>query len=235
MPKKTGYIGWDFALEGPQVVAAYNSPGESAWVKRITGAATIAKTTGGIAVAMDATLEVQNAAFYHTDILNFDIDDLLGIRVRASASVAIGAASRWFIGMGSAYNAAPDSLAAMVGFIADASSAVKVESDDGTNDKDDIATGETLTTTVKEFYIDFCNGQGTHNPPSRGVGGKGNVLFSMSKGRDLALSPVARGTKFDMSNYSSGLQPYVQLLKASGTNVGTLLLRSFEVWYRDRP
>jgi hypothetical protein len=35
---------------------------------------------------------------------------------------------------------------------------------------------------------------------------------------------VAAGTTFDMSGYSLGLQPYVQLQKAANTNVDSVVL-----------
>jgi hypothetical protein len=86
----------------------------------------------------------------------------------------------------------------MVG--ATSTTAVVVETDDAVRDNDDIATGATLGTAFKRFVIDF-------------TGGKSNVKFYINGFR------VAASTTFDMSGYSGGLQPYIQLQKASNTNV----------------
>jgi hypothetical protein len=225
---------WNFITDGPQIVAAYNSASHSPYVKRLTGSATIALAAGGISIALDATNEAQIAPFYFNDLLQFDIDDVLQFEFMMSQSVALGSNARWFAGLASAYNAAPDSLTAMIGFISAGSSAVLVESDDGTNDNDDKATGETLATVKKRFKIDLQNGLGYHTPPTRGVGGKGNIQFYMSKGQDLALAPVGRAQRFNAENYTAGLQPYFQLLKASSTDVGSLLLEWAKITYRAR-
>jgi hypothetical protein len=72
-------------------------------------------------------------------------------------------------------------------------------------DKDDIATGVSLVATYKKFYIDF-------------TGGKSNVKFYVDGAR------VAASTTFDMSNYSAGLQPYVQHQKTADTNTDSVVI-----------
>jgi len=96
----------------------------------------------------------------------------------------------------------------MVG--ANSTTAVYVETDDGTRDNDDVATGATLGTSYKEFVIDF-------------TGGKSNVKFYIDGAR------VAASTTFDMSGYSSGLQPIIQLQKAANTNVDAVSIDYVEV------
>jgi hypothetical protein len=235
MSKRSITKHWNFVDEGPGIVSAYNSAGHSPWVKRITGSATIAAVAGGIQLAMDATSEVQVAALYHNDLLNYDIDDVEAFGFVMSASVALGAASRFAAGLGSAYNATPDSVAANAWFIQAGSSTVLCESDDGTNDTDDKSTGQTLATVKKRFEIDFKSGLGGPTVTGTQLGGKGNVKFSMSAGRDLAMAKVCTGTRFNMENYASGLQPIFQLQKTSGTNVGSLLIESCWITYRNRP
>jgi hypothetical protein len=72
-------------------------------------------------------------------------------------------------------------------------------------DNNDVSTGLTLGTTYREFVIDF-------------TGGKSNVKFYVDGIR------VAASTTFDMSGYSSGLQPIIQLQKAANTNVDSVVI-----------
>jgi len=119
-------------------------------------------------------------------------------------------------GVGSARNDTSDSVTAnawfkMVG--ASSTTAVYAESDDGTTDKDDIATGATLGTSFKRFVIDFA-------------GGKRDVKFYIDGAR------VAASTTFDMSGYTAGLQPIVQLQKAANTNVDSVIVDYVKVTAR---
>jgi hypothetical protein len=91
----------------------------------------------------------------------------------------------------------------MVG--ATSTTAVFVETDDAVRDIDDIATGTTLGTTFKRFVIDF-------------TGGKSDVKFYIDGQR------VAASQTFNMSSYTAGLQPYIQLQKASNTNVDAVTI-----------
>jgi hypothetical protein len=88
---------------------------------------------------------------------------------------------------------------------ANSTSLVYVETDDGTRDNDDVSSGTTLGTTYKEFVIDF-------------TGGKQDVKFYIDGRR------VAASTTFDMSGYSAGLQPIIQLQKAANTNVDSVVV-----------
>jgi hypothetical protein len=80
---------------------------------------------------------------------------------------------------------------------------VYLETDDGVRDNDDISSGVTLGTSFKEFVIDF-------------TGGKSDVRFYIDGQR------VGATTTFDMSGYSSGFQPLVQLQKSSSANVDSV-------------
>ena len=108
-------------------------------------------------------------------------------------------------GLCSARNDAIDSLAAHASFRLIGSNSLVVETDDSVNDNDDVATGATLVDTYKRFVIDF-------------TGGKSNVKFYVDGVR------VAASTTFDMSNYSAGLQPYVQLQKTADTNTDSVVI-----------
>jgi hypothetical protein len=235
MSKKVVEKHWNFIDEGPGVVSAYNSAGNSPWVKRVTGSATCALAATGITLALDATNEAQITNLYFNDLLVYDIDDVMAFGFVAQASVALGANARFAMGLGSAYNATLDSVAANAWFIGAGSSTVLCETDDGTNDTDDKSTGQTLAAAFKRFEIDFSSGLGGASVTGTQVGQKGNVKFSMSCGRDNAMQRVCESTRFNMENYASGLQPMFQLQKSSSTNLGSIIIRSAWIRYRERP
>jgi hypothetical protein len=149
---------------------------------------------------------VENVCLHHGDALSFDIDDIQRVEMRVKLGAAFTSGSTLVFGVGSARADDADAVAANASFKmvgADSTTAVVVESDDAVTDNDDVATGATLGTTYKRFVIDF-------------TGGKSNVKFYIDGQR------VAAGTTFDMSGYSAGLQPIVQLSKAANTNVDSV-------------
>lgn len=221
-----------FSNETP---ADYASPDGTIWRKKDTsaaGAPTMVGAGGEMVLTLAATEEIENLCLYFGDVLPYDIDHLLRVDfwARCSASLAVGVDVAF--GLAAARNDAIDSIAYHALFrvigAAAAAGAVTVETDDGVNDNDDKATGQTLAATLKRFTIDFASGLTTISPPSASVGGKANVLFSMDNGSGL-LTPVARNTRFDMSNYSSGLQLFAQLQKAAQADVASLYIRAIDV------
>lgn len=193
----------------------------------ITGSGTavykgVAGANGVLELALDATSEIQNVCVSMADKLHFDIDQLLSVEFVARLSTALGttATTMAAFGMTGNRNDAIDSVAQALLFrvLGDGSAAVVVESDDGTTDKDDIATGITLADTWKRFAINFENG--TRDVRFFGEGPRGLVR-------------IGSGTTFDMSAYSSGLQFFAQIQKAANTNVGTLQIDRFTVRFRE--
>lgn len=171
-----------------------------------SGTPTYVRNAGAAVLTLASTSEVENVCLHHGDALSFDIDDIQRVEMRVKLGAAFTSGSTLTFGVGSARNDDPDAVAAhatfkMVG--ADSTTAVVVESDDSVRDNDDVATGQTLGTTYKRFVIDF-------------TGGKSNVKFYIDGVR------VAAATTFDMSGYSAGLQPIVQLQKAANTNVDSV-------------
>lgn len=164
-------------------------------------------TKGGVngeaTLTLDATSEVENVCLHHGDDLGFDIDKLIRAEFRVKTVAALDAATTIVVGLGSARNDDPDAVAANAFFKLAGSSAVVCESDDGVNDNDDVGTGATLVASYKKFVIDFS-------------GGKSNVKFYIDGSR------VAASTVFNMSNYSAGLQPIVQLQKTADTNTDSV-------------
>lgn len=194
-------------------VATFPSSADPAtpWLVVDTSSSGTPVYTRGTSVAtltLAATGEVENVCLAHGDALSFDIDDIQSIEMRVRLGVVFTTGSELVFGLGSARNDTTDSVAAnawfkMVG--ASSTTQVYVESDDSVRDNDDIATGVTLGTSFKRFLIDF-------------TGGKSNVKFYIDGQR------VAASRTFDMSGYSAGLQPIVQLQKASNTNVDSVII-----------
>lgn len=195
---------------GPQTLTA-SPAGSDVWdIADTSSSGTPTYTVGGIngeaTLAFDNTSEIQNVCLFMSDVLNFDIDTVQRIELRVKQGQAtIDSASSIAFGLASARNDAIDSIAAHASFRLIGSNAVVVETDDGTNDNDDVATGQSLTNAYKRFVIDF-------------TGGTSNVKFYIDGNR------VASATTFDMSNYTSGLQPYVQLQKTADTNTDSVVI-----------
>lgn len=163
--------------------------------------------TGEVALTLASTSEVENVCLSFGDKLCFDIDNIQRFEARVKVS-SMTTGSELVFGLGSARNDTQDSVAnnawfKMVG--ATSTTALVVETDDGTNDYDDKATGATLSTTYKKFVIDF-------------TGGKSNVKFYVDGVR------VAASTTFDMSDATSSLQPIIQIQKAANTNVDAVTI-----------
>lgn len=183
-------------------------------------------TTGGAPgvarLAFDSQAEAQNVCLSFGDVLCWDIDLLLGIEFRVQmGQAAADAATSLAFGLAGDRNDAIDSIAQAALFRvigADSTTNVVVESDDGTNNNDDVATGQTLINAWKRFKIDFSNG-------------KADTRFYMDDGNG-AIRRVAAGTTFDMSNYSGALQPYVQLQKTSDANTDNVQVDYVRAWGR---
>lgn len=199
---------------GPSVAFPTSANIGTPWTTTLTGAATHVRATGEAVLTLVVADTNQIIGLAHGDALTFDIDDLIGIETR----VRIGAAtftsgSILAFGIGSARNNTLDSVTANAWFRmegANSTTQVYVETDDNVRDIDDVATGKTLGTAYKRFYIDFS-------------GGKSNVKFYIDGER------VAAATTFDMSAYSAGVQPIIQLQKPGGTNVDAARVDYFRI------
>ncbi len=168
--------------------------------------------TGEVALTLASTGEIENVCLSFGDKLCFDIDNIQRFEARVKVDAMLTGTELVF-GLGSARNDTTDSVANNAWFkmvTATSTTAVVVETDDGTTDKDDISTGQTLSTTYKKFVIDF-------------TGGKSNVKFYIDGSR------VAASTTFDMSAATSSLQPIVQIQKASNTNVSAVTIDYIKV------
>jgi len=191
----------------------------------------VGRNLGGVTMTLGATDQTQNANLYFGDVLAYDIDDLIAVEFTIQTVAALAAASSIVVGMASARNNDPDAVAANAYFKLAGSNALVVESDDGVNDNDDVATGQTLVATWKRFRIEFGEGGLTQSPPTASLGGKADVRFYCDDARGR-LRRVADGTRFNMNNYALGLQPYVQLQKTGGAVTDSVSLLEFMVEYK---
>jgi hypothetical protein len=223
MARQTRKYCYDF--RGELALAAAGSGAGGPFVKADTssaGAPTVGGLAGGgIRLLLAATSEIENLCVYMGDVLPFDIDEIISVEIVAKTVASLNAATSLAFGLASARNDAIDSIAAHASFRCIGSNAVVVETDDGTNDNDDVATGLTLGATWKRFRMDFASRNTTIEPPSVSKGRKSNIEFYGANDSG-SLRRVASGTRFDMSNYSSGLQLYAQLQKTADTNVNSL-------------
>lgn len=232
MARQTRIYRYDF--RGELALAAAASGAGNPFVKADTSAAgspTVGGLAGGgIRMALASTTEVENLCVYMGDVLPFDIDEIVSAEFIVKTVASLDATTSLAFGLGSARNDAVESMTAHASFKCSGSNAVLVSTDDNVNDNNDIATGLTLGATWKRFRMDFASRNTTIEPPSISLGRKSNVEFYGANDNG-SLRRVASGTRFDMSNYTSGLQPYFQLQKTATTAVDTfdVLEMSIEV------
>lgn len=179
-----------------------------------SGTPTYTTGTSVATLAFSSTNEIQNVCLHFGDSLDFDIDDLINIEFRVKmGQAAVNAATSLAFGMASERDDAIDSIAEAALFRViggDSTTDVVVETDDGTINNDDVATGKTLINAYKKFVIDFS-------------GGKSDVKFYIDGDR------VAASTTFDMSNYDEGLQPIVQIQKTAATATDSVIVDYIKV------
>lgn len=207
---------------------------EGRWVKADTSAAGAPTVQTGSSGAMELTLAADNEAenlCLYTSVLPYDVDDIIRFRMRMALSAALAAAVSAAWGMISARNDAIDTIAEALIFRAIGNNTVVAESDDGTTDNDDIATGETLSTTPKWFEVDLSEGGLTQSPPSLSLGAKADARYFISNANG-SKRRVASGTRFRIDAYTGGLQFFCQLQKTADAAVGTLYAYEFEIEYR---
>lgn len=175
-----------------------------------SGSPTYTTGTSAATLTLASTNEIENVCLHFGDSLDFDIDDIQSAEFRVKTVASLDSTTTIVVGVGSARADDPDSIAAAALFKLAGSNSIVVESDDGTNNNDDVATGKSLVATYQQLYIDF-------------TGGKSDVKFYVNGER------VAASTTFDMSNYSAGLQPIIQIQKTADTNTDSVTVDYVEI------
>lgn len=232
MGRATRKLVYDFrGAQAPPAVASRIGDWCSLTVQTAGTPLVKAVSGGSMDLVLDATNEVQSACLYMGNILPFDIDDLIRVSFIAKISAALNAAVSAAFGVASAQNATLDTVAEAAWFHVNGSNALVVETDDGTTNNDDVATGISLAATYRRCVIDFSTGNLTRSPPSASLGGKGDVQFFVSDDMG-SLRRVATGTSFNMSAYAGNLQLIAQLQKSAAAAGATLSILQAEVEYK---
>lgn len=177
--------------------------------------------TAGTITAMDDharlfanSAEVEQAAITFNDLLGLNIDDLQYVDFwieRPTGDTPEMDNFQIDIGVGSAAAADPRTVAERALFTIDADSyAININTDDGTHDNT-VSTGiDIAPDVVTQFRLDFRTGiQQVMGADSKA--GKGAVQFSVSNSEGQLTPVKTPGRYMDMSAYSGGLQPIVQL------------------------
>jgi hypothetical protein len=163
-------------------------------------------SNGQFLLHLAADNEAEDAVLYHSDNKTFDVGNGLIFETRVNMAVAPGTGVCAVFGMCGDHNLDKDSVTEAAWFRFDASLVCKVESDDTTNNNDDVATGHTAVAGTYDIYrIDFTD--------------LTDVKFFINGAR------VATDTTFDMSNLSAAeqqMQPYFSLDKANGAGLGDI-------------
>ena len=171
---------------------------------------------GGMKLTLVNQSEAEIVTMYKNDILYLDLANLQHMWFILKV-VGIEAVTTLTFGAAAAQNDTDDSIVTNAWFRMEGSASttnIVVETDDGTNDNNDKATGETLAAVYKKCVIDFTKGLK-------------DVRFTIDGAR------VAGTTTFDMSDLTAGLnvQPFVQLQKASGSGVPSVTIVQYGEQY----
>ena len=158
---------------------------------------------GVVTLLFDNTNEIQNVCLDFGDKLQLDIDSLIEVEFRVRTVASLSSATTLAFGLQSNRNDDTDATTNNAQFKLAGSNAVVVETDDGTTDNDDKATGVSLVATYRRFVISFATG-------------KSDVRFFIDGDR------VASATTFNMSAATGQFQPFVQISKTASTNINSV-------------
>ncbi len=170
--------------------------------------------SGAVSLLFDADVNAEDAVLYWGDNRGFDLKANAQMEFRARVTVLPTLTAQIVMGVCGDHNLDKDAATESCWFKFDGSGAALAESDDTTNNNDDIATGVTVLTTEWRVYrIDFTN--------------NADVRFFIDGAR------VAAGTTFDMSNLTDAegvMQPYLSMDKASDAGLGNVDIDYVKCW-----
>ncbi len=210
----------DFVDYFNRAQALTTTPGQNGWTGRKTGTGTptylcVTEDGGALEMTLSNTSEAQVASVTLNDVLPYDLRQLQRFEFVAKVA-SINSVTTLLMGLGTAQNDTADNVATNCWFRIEGSastSAVVFETDDATTDRDDVATGFTLSSTYKRFVIDLTNG-------------------ISDIGISIDGQPIA--TRFSLSAVAAGqnVQPYFQLQKASGTGTPQITIAKVRCVFR---
>ena len=214
-------VSWIDRFDRAQLLST--TPGVNGWTltdTSVAGAPVFLCTTengGRLSIGAANDTEVENVCASHNDVLMFDLAAIQYVRMICQMSSVPGATTVVSFGVANARNDDEDAIGVSTFFKIEGATDltnIVIESDDGTIDNNDVATGETLSTVFKEFVIDFSYGLS-------------DIRYYIDGAR------VASGTTFDMSNITAGqnVQPFIQVSKGSTAGTPTLEIARYEIQY----
>lgn len=169
---------------------------------------------GILRMPLDVTSEAQESGLTWGDQRPLVLNQGLIFEARMRLNVLPTLLSEAVWGLASDKNAVADSVATGLWFKADGGGAIVAETDDGTINNDDVATGITVVADEYAIYRIDCT------TPA-------DIHFYINGNR------VASGTTFDASTDPDvALQPYLHIAKASGAGLGVLDCDYLRVWQR---
>ena len=190
----------------PWVITDTSSVGTPTYTRLDHGESTGAFALGVAELSFDSQAEAQNVCLSFGDKLAFDIDKLTTWETRIRmGQAAVDATTMLAFGITGDRNDAIDTMAVNALFRvigSDSTTNVVLETDDASENNDDIASGTTLINAWKHFKIDF------------------SVITSVTFWIDDAQ--VGSATTFDMSNHTGGIQPFFQIQKTSDNNTDSV-------------
>ncbi len=193
------------------VVTDTSSAGTPTYTRLDHGEGAAVNAPGVAALAFDSQAEAQNVCLSFGDKLCWDFNSLQHAegRIRLAPDGTLKDATTTLAwGIAGDRNDAIDTVAVASLFRLASGSAVNTvvaETDDGTVDNNDVATGISLADdTWHRWEMDFSV--------------KTAVKFFLADSNDV-LKRVAQATTFDMSNHTGGIQPFYQIQKTSDANV----------------
>lgn len=205
-------------FDGAQLIPTSATAG-TIWKSTVTGAApptTLVATEGNggeVVHSLTSAVQIQILTTDFNDKLTFAFNKLISAEFMVKCSAEFASVVSLGFGLQSARADDLDSTTRHAQFRLIGNNNVAAETDDNVNNIDDIATGTTLSTTYKRFFIDFS-------------GGLSDVKFYVDGVR------VAPATTFNMSSATGSVQPFIQLQKTSNAAVATATIDYVKVIVR---
>ena len=210
----TGLVGQVLAADAAQTWGVIDVSAAGLTTPIILPGTAVSGATGVVEIMMDVGQnEAQDSGIYWADQTPISILNDVQFECRLAMHTIPGAATVGVWGMCGAHNLDKDTIAESAWFRIEGSGALLLETQDTTNNNDDVATGITLVADEYHiFRIDFS--------------AIADVKFYMD---GVRLAPA---TTFDMSNLTAieaMMQPYFMLDHAAVAQAGSSVISSFGV------
>jgi hypothetical protein len=198
----------------PWDITDTSAAGTPTYTRLDHGESTGAFALGVAELSHDTQAEAQNVCLSWGDKLALDLDKMRGFECRIRQGQATADATTQIAwGMSGDRNDTIDTMAVAAIFRivgGDSTTNIVLETDDASENNDDIASGTTLVAAWKICRIDFTD--------------KTDIKFYVNDAR------VGSATTFGMANHTGGVQPFFQLQKASDANADSVEIDYVRLW-----